>query len=435
MATLLFATQPGSGHFNPLLSIARRMEAQGHRTAFTCAGPPAFQEQVRQARVELYPLPQPLSLTVPAALLLPHTHGVLETTLAVLVFTGDLLAHATAMETLLADCRPDAVVCDFAFPAAALATERAGLPWVSVYHAGLAYRGPTVPPLGSGLPIGGQWGWRGRVAAWMERLGNNLLNRWMARARARLGLPAVERDYFWTSPWLTLVLSAEAVEAPRHLLTAETCFIGPCFGERSGEQLSFERRFPERPLVYVSLGTVFNRKPDVFHRILTGLQEDCELVVSAGGAFPALSGRRYLPSVHLFPRVPQVDLLPRVDAVVSHGGNNTINETLAAGKPLLVLPVGGEQQDNASRVEFLGAGLRARLNAPAATIRALVGRLVGEPGFRDSASACAAVLAETRGTDTARLLIERLLETGRPVSRPAGFPQTITARTGLPWEV
>jgi MGT family glycosyltransferase len=269
----------------------------------------------------------------------------------------------------------------------------------------------------------------------MERLGNDLLNRRMARARARLGLPAVKRDYFWTSPWLTLVLSAEAVEAPRHSLTAETCFIGPCFGERSGEQLGLERRFCERPLVYVSLGTVFNRKPDVFHRILTGLQEDCELVVSAGGAFPALSARRYLPSVHLFPRVPQVDLLPLVDAVVSHGGNNTINETLAAGKPLLVLPVGGEQQDNASRVEFLGAGLRTTLNAPAATIRALVGRLIRESSFRDSASACAAVLSETRGTETARLLIERLLETGRPVSRVAGFPQTITARTGLPWEV
>ncbi|GMU55186.1 MAG: oleandomycin glycosyltransferase [Candidatus Xenobia bacterium] len=435
MATLLFATQPGSGHFNPLLSIARRMEAQGHHTAFTCSGPPDFHEEVRRARVELHPLPQPLSLSVPAALLLPHTRGMLETMVAVLVFTGDLVVHARALATLLADRRPDAVICDFAFPAAALAAERAGLPWVSVYHAGLAYRGPSVPPLGSGLPIGGQWGWRGQIAGWMERLGNDLLNRRMARARARLGLPAVKRDYFWTSPWLTLVLSAEAVEAPRHSLTAETCFIGPCFGERSGEQFGLERRFCERPLVYVSLGTVFNRKPDVFHRILTGLQEDCELVVSAGGAFPALSARRYLPSVHLFPRVPQVDLLPLVDAVVSHGGNNTINETLAAGKPLLVLPVGGEQQDNASRVEFLGAGLRTTLNAPAATIRALVGRLIRESSFRDSASACAAVLAETRGTETARLLIERLLETGRPVSRVAGFPQTITARTGLPWEV
>lgn len=433
MATLLFATQPGSGHFNPLLSIARRLEARGHRVAFTCSGPPAFHEQVRKSGVTLHPLRQPLSLTVPAALMLPHSQGLLETAIAVLVFTGDLVPHARAIYSLCSELGPDAIVSDFACPAAAMAAERAGLPWVSVYHAGLAYRGPGVPPLGSGLPIGGRWGWRGRLCGWLEQVGNALVNRRISRARARLGLAAVQRDYFWTSPWLTLVLSAEAVEAPRHAVTPETCFIGPCFAERSGEPFELVRRLPERPLVYVSLGTVFNRKPGVFHRILTGLQHDCELVVSAGGAYQVLARGSYESSVHLYARVPQVDLLPRVDAVVSHGGNNTVNETLAAGKPLLVLPVGGEQQDNASRVEFLGAGLQAGLATPAETIRKLVGRLVREPGFRESATACAAVLAETRGTETAGRLIEHLLETKQPVSRPAQFPLTLTDR--MPWEV
>ena len=54
----------------------------------------------------------------------------------------------------------------------------------------------------------------------------------------------------------------------------------------------------------------------------------------------------------------QVPLLERVDVVVTHGGNNTVQECLAAGRPMVVIPFGGDQLANAHRVEQLGVGVR-----------------------------------------------------------------------------
>jgi len=59
--------------------------------------------------------------------------------------------------------------------------------------------------------------------------------------------------------------------------------------------------------------------------------------------------------------VPQIQVLPLVDLVVTHGGNNTITETFYFGKPMIVLPLFGDQYDNAQRVEDKGFG--KRLNA------------------------------------------------------------------------
>ena len=68
--------------------------------------------------------------------------------------------------------------------------------------------------------------------------------------------------------------------------------------------------------------------------------------------------------------VPQIQVLPLVDLVVTHGGNNTITETFYFGKPMLVLPLFGDQWDNAQRLQEKGLGLR--LNPHECTERELL---------------------------------------------------------------
>ena len=137
----------------------------------------------------------------------------------------------------------------------------------------------------------------------------------------------------------------------------------------------------------------------------------------------------------MFERVPQVEVLSRVDAVISHGGNNTVNETLAAGKPLLVMPVGGEQGDNASRVVYLGVGLRASIKeSTSQEIGVKVDRLIEESIFRQRAKEVADALALTQGPVTAALFIERLAESRQPIERPEGYPLTVTRDSDPPWE-
>jgi UDP:flavonoid glycosyltransferase YjiC (YdhE family) len=139
--------------------------------------------------------------------------------------------------------------------------------------------------------------------------------------------------------------------------------------------------------------------------------------------------------VLLFERVPQVELLARVDVMVSHGGNNTVNEALAAGRPLLVMPVGGEQGDNASRVVYLGTGLRARISgSPSSEIGEKVRRLIEEPSFSRKALGIARSLARTAGPGVAARFVEYLAANRRPMVRPPGYPLTVLSDTPGPWE-
>lgn len=230
-------------------------------------------------------------------------------------------------------------------------------------------------------------------------------------------------------------MSHEAIEAPRTGLGPSTFYVGPCFATRQGtgtEGFPFDKLRAEAFKVYVSLGTVFNDRPEVFRTILRGLDvPGLQVVVSGGAAYPALASGPLPSNVLLFRRVPQVDLLPKVDLVIGHGGNNTTNETLAAGKPLLVVPVGGEQHDNARRVEHLGAGLFLPMRSLSEDgVRQAVTRLREEPGFRVRAKALRQHLSATEGTGTASALIALLAKSRAPVRLPEGAPRTVT-REGL----
>jgi MGT family glycosyltransferase len=237
----------------------------------------------------------------------------------------------------------------------------------------------------------------------------------------KLGLAAVERDFLRTpySPWLNLVASHPIIEAPRDV-TPTTFFVGPCFRARASrggdDGFPFHALRPDAFKVYVSFGTVFNVRPAVFRAIIEGLaSHGTQVIVSAGAALKALRRQPLPEGVSLFRRVPQVNLLPRMDLVVGHGGNNTTNETLACGKPLLVIPIGGEQMDNARRVEYLGAGLSLELDE---VTSANVANRVQQLRRSECATVAArlgAKLQEVDGTRTACVLIEHLARRQRPV--------------------
>lgn len=444
MSRILFLNQPSIGHLNTLLSIASQMKDDGHEVSFLVpgimgskmntqnlgsGGAVPYLIQKNDIAVNVIRLHFSLALS---AIILPFMSGYNETVYALDTFSKGVVYYTKRILNFIESNKPDILVTDFAFFPSSLAAELTKIPCVVVYHSGLPFRGDTVPPFGSGLPIGENSAHAGEEYIRKEKELVQRLDDRLNAARRKFNLPALAPDILRRpySEWLNLVTSIEAAEAPRNNLTSHTLFIGPCYGKRKGMQAEFpfEKLRADKLKVYASLGTVFNNKPDVFWKIMDALDEpEYQVVISAGGAYQALSQRKIPQNVLLFKSVPQIELLSKVDLVIGHGGNNSTNETLAAGKPLIVIPVGGEQADNASRVEFLGVGRRINLKQlDKSKIRRAIGEIRAHPSFLERVAAIKQAISQTNGLVTASHCIEWVARHRKPLHRSSGFPLTIT---------
>jgi len=246
------------------------------------------------------------------------------------------IAHDRAHKIVsVADCfEPDVVVRDEVDFGAAVAAERLGIPHVSVVV--LAAGGMIAPGL-------------------LDEPLNNL--------RAELGLPP---DPGFLDRFLTIAPVMPSYRDPGTPLPASSLAIRPDVlandhvldDPATGRVEAWLASRPGRPLVYLTLGTIFHQESgDLFTRILTGLERlAANIIVTVGRELdPAELGARN-DNVLVERFVPQRALLPRAAAVVSHAGSGTVVAALACGVPLVLLPMGADQPWNADRCAALGVG-------------------------------------------------------------------------------
>ncbi|GAA2254124.1 oleandomycin glycosyltransferase [Streptomyces ruber] len=155
----------------------------------------------------------------------------------------------------------------------------------------------------------------------------------------------------------------------------------------------------DRPLVFAALGTALpmlhQREddgqqpaipipfPDPVEALRTlveaaGLLEDCTVIVATAGM--PVDGTGAAPHVHLTDRLPQPLLLENVDLFLTHGGFNSVRESLRTATPMAVLPQFGDQYPNARRVEELGLGREITDRTPEG-IAAVCRQILGDPGI------------------------------------------------------
>lgn len=374
---VLLAAHPTAGHTNGLRAIGARLRERGHSVAFAIMGgrlpfsgawPAPIQVGFRLSRsiaeegLEVLPLAGSHSVLWHAARL-PFKKGQAEMKVALSLFTTGLERQARQVAAHAERWRAEVVVGDYLMPAAMLGAELAKVPYVALYHSGLPFPVEGAPPFGSRLPVSA----RG-TTAWLDaerglaELSTMFDERIGSAARA-LGMPAYRTGLLTglVSRDLNLLATVPALEPGLAPPSGPMVMVGPCLPRSSSPSATRHPALDVLPeagfRVYVSLGTVFNGKPWVFERVLEGLEGlEAHVVVSAGSSYRRLKASPRGPRTHLFAQVPQVALLPQVDVVVTHGGNNTVQECLAAGRPMVVLPFGGDQIANAARVERLGVG-------------------------------------------------------------------------------
>ncbi len=279
---------------------------------------------------------------------------------------------------------PDVVVCDQTDFGGLLAAEIAGLPFatVEVIAAGDFVR-PDV------------------VAGELDAL------------RAELGLPP---DPGLTMParFLLLVPAPPSFRDPAHPLPATAHPIRP------GAAVPPRREREDRPVVYFTLGTVFHLESgDLVQRVTRALAElDIELWVSVGDEVDPEELGPQPEHVHVVRFLPQGEILPRCDLVVCHGGSGSVLGALAHGVPLVLLPLGADQPNNARRCEALGV---ARVLDPTAVdaegLRSAVSSSRADDGLRRRATGMAHEIAALPDASYAVRLLERLAKEARPILR------------------
>jgi MGT family glycosyltransferase len=293
---------------------------------------------------------------------------------------------------------PDVIVEDnvVAFPA----LPASGRPWVRIVSCNPAeVKDPEVPPVFSGYPADDKTGWEEYWAEY-RRAHQALHASFDAFCRERGAPPLPDLDFIHPSPWLNLTIYPGEVDYRR---------ARPLDGAWQNLETSvratdaaWEPPPGDGALVYLSLGSLGSADVELMQRLIDTLAETRHRVVVSMG--PQHDQLRLAGNMVGAEFLPQVSILPHVDAVITHGGNNTVTECLYHGKPMVVLPLFWDQYDNAQRMHETGLGIRLDTygHAPEELRQALENVLTGSERLH----AMARRLQRSPGTERAAELIE-----------------------------
>ena len=132
-------------------------------------------------------------------------------------------------------------------------------------------------------------------------------------------------------------------------------FLGPSIYERKTEKFDFIKK--DRPVIYISLGTVLKGKVSFFQNCIKAFRdENVDVIISVGRKFSIKKLKNISENIHIYSFVPQLKVLEMTDVFVTHGGMNSVSEALVYGAPMVVIPFVSDQPVNAECVEKLGVG-------------------------------------------------------------------------------
>jgi MGT family glycosyltransferase len=205
----------------------------------------------------------------------------------------------------------------------------------------------------------------------------------------------------------------QLLDTPRGPLPTHFYYTGPFLNEHARPFVDFPwNRLDGRPIIYASLGTTRKAPPAIFRLIAAACHDvDLQLVISLGGQFDpsVLSDLPGRPLVVKY--APQLELLKIAKIVITHGGSNTVFETLMEGKPMIAIPLAHDQPAVAARLARLNiAEVLPVMRLSAKRIRRAVTKLLNDERYRDEARRMQLSIRSIRGSERAAVVIEEALE-------------------------
>jgi len=380
---IMFAAHLTIGHTRALSIVAKELRKMGHEVSFVMMDmempfASLMPEHLRTAmeiprsfRRDGFPVFN-VSSTLESmiyGLILPMKTGYKELECAIKFFTSGIDTQAKQISDYAKKWKADIIVADYLMLSGYFGSKLAGIPYISVYHTALPFKVDSAPAFGSGLHSDARKEDLDYAKSCFSKINEVFMER-TKRASSKLGIDDQLSFNKPISQDLNILLSKPFLEPSLSDLSEyNVLFSGPCMPLESDSNindpcLSLVKGL-KATFVYVSLGTVFNNQINVFSTIINGITslfekyEDLHIIVSAGATYDNLLSKSN-ERIHIYKRVPQAELLKSIHAVVTHGGNNTVQETLSCGIPMIVIPFGSDQYENAIRVQLLGVGISVR---------------------------------------------------------------------------
>jgi MGT family glycosyltransferase len=310
------------------------------------------------------------------------------------------------LREIFEELRPDVIVEDNVpgFPAVVTADA----PWVRIVSCNpLELKDADLPPVFSGYPADDRSGWeefraeydRSHRPMWQE------FNGWVQQQGAP---PLPDLEFIHTADLNMYLYPAEADYVRSQPLDASWHQLQSCV--RSGDgafDLPEQLRDGPGSLIYLSLGSLASADVDLMRRLVEVLGETPHRFIVSRG--PQHDQYELADNMWGAEFLPQPAILPMVDLVITHGGNNTTTECFHHGKPMIAMPVFWDQYDNAQRVDETGFGVRLpTYTFEPQQLTAAIDRLTADRALHDRMAAIARRLQASPGTVTAADLIERL---------------------------
>ena len=286
------------------------------------------------------------------------------------------------LRAILDRTEPDVIVEDNVCCFPALLTS--GAPWVRIMSCNpLEMKDPVLPPTFSGYPEADHSDWN-EYRAEYERTHRELWTSFDAWVREQGAPPLPSMEFIHESAALNLYVYPEFADYRRSRPLSQT-WRRVDSSVRETEE-SFEVPEPlasgDGALVYLSLGSLGSADVALMRRLVDVLSRTPHRYLVSMG--PRADEIELADNMWGAARVPQTSIMPLVDLVITHGGNNTTTEAFHFGKPMIVLPLFWDQYDNAQRVDELSYG--QRLDTYAFEDRELheaIDRLLGDIALRE----------------------------------------------------
>ena len=414
---------PYSGHINPLSALGRELRSRGHKITFLQI--PDVEAKVRSEGLDFYPLGMST-----------YKKGELAETLQKLTQLSGIEAlnysvnFCKLITEIICQDAPNAIkilgieslLVDQLEPVGETVAEFLNIPFICVSSGQAIHRRADVPPFFTG------WSYQ---KTWWARLGNQAFYYILDRScepilevinqyRRQWNLSDYPEIYASYSKLAHISQQPAAFDFPCPNLPAHFHYIAP-FRNASPRAVSFPfEKLTGQPLIYASLGSIQNTKDDIFHNIAAACADlDVQLVITHGGGMSAEAVQKLPGSPLVVEYAPQLEVLSKASLTITHGGLNTVLDSLSYGVPLVAIPITFEQPGTGARIRWTKTGEvipLKKLSIP--RLRRAIKKVLTEESYSKNALKIKDAIAQSGGVKRAADIVEQAINSNPATSLP-----------------